>query len=189
MELREAILEGTIAVFNRKGLKLTMDDIARQLGISKKTIYRVFDNKESLFSAMVDYIFDIIEESERQVVEDESLDTLKKVHKIVSDLPESLKGIDFQRLGTLREKYPGTYAKVGERLATEWDMMISLLEQGMVEGVIRQVEIPLVQLMLGATLERFFQSDILLRHNITYMDAKRQIADILVNGIAVHGAK
>lgn len=30
MELRETILEGTIQAFNKKGLKFTMDDIARE---------------------------------------------------------------------------------------------------------------------------------------------------------------
>ena len=38
-EIREKILIGTIQVFNKKGLKLTMDDVADELKISKKTIY------------------------------------------------------------------------------------------------------------------------------------------------------
>ena len=64
MELRETILEGTIKVFNQKGLKFTMDDVAKTLGMSKKTIYTVFDDKESMFYDMVDYMFDRIKESE-----------------------------------------------------------------------------------------------------------------------------
>ena len=66
--LRKEILEGTIQVYNRKGLKFTMDDIAAWLGISKKTIYTVFETKEALFLAMVDYLFDSIKESEAAVV-------------------------------------------------------------------------------------------------------------------------
>ena len=56
MDLKETILEGTIGIFNEKGLKFTMDDIAESLKISKKTIYKVFQNKEELFLAMVDYM-------------------------------------------------------------------------------------------------------------------------------------
>ena len=186
MSLRESILEGTIAVFNQKGLKFTMDDIARQLGMSKKTIYTVFDDKESLFLDMVDYLFDSIKESERQVVEDDNLDTLEKVRRIMSVLPERYKNIDFRQLYPLREKYPSTYAKVQKRLETGWEMTIGLLEQGMAEGVLRPVEIPLVKLMLEAALERFFQCDVLLQNNITYRGALEQVVDILVDGIAVH---
>ena len=72
MELRESILEGTLKAFNQKGLKFTMDDLAGILGMSKKTIYTVFRDKESLFLAMVDYLFDSIKESERQVLENPS---------------------------------------------------------------------------------------------------------------------
>ena len=45
MELEQKILEAAIVVFNQKGMKFTMDDLARQLEISKKTIYTVFLNK------------------------------------------------------------------------------------------------------------------------------------------------
>ena len=46
MELRESILEGTLKAFNQKGLKFTMDDLAGILGMSKKTIYTVFRDKD-----------------------------------------------------------------------------------------------------------------------------------------------
>ena len=56
-ELKENIMQGTLQAFNQKGLKFTMDDIAKILGISKKTIYQVFRDKEALFLETVDYLF------------------------------------------------------------------------------------------------------------------------------------
>ena len=38
---KERILIATIKLFNEKGLKFTMDDIAAELKISKKTIYQI----------------------------------------------------------------------------------------------------------------------------------------------------
>ena len=38
MDLEQKILEAAIIVFNKKGMKFTMDDLAKQLEISKKTI-------------------------------------------------------------------------------------------------------------------------------------------------------
>ena len=46
--LKGDILEATIQAFQKKGLKFTMDDLASFLGISKKTIYTVFPDKNSL---------------------------------------------------------------------------------------------------------------------------------------------
>lgn len=183
MELREAILEGTLEVFNRKGIKFTMEDIAKALNISKKTIYTVFDDKESLFMAMVDYLFDSIKESERQVLRDERLGTLEKIRKILGVMPESYKNIDFRQLYLLRDKYPAIYARVEERLETGWEGTIALLERGMEEGVIRRISIPIVKMMLEASLEQFFQRDILIRNNIGYLEALDEVVNVIVDGI------
>ncbi|MDE5590974.1 MAG: TetR/AcrR family transcriptional regulator [Acetatifactor sp.] len=186
MELRETILEGTLEVFNRKGIKFTMDDIARTLNISKKTIYTVFEDKNALFMDMVDYLFDSIKESEKQVLADETLNTLEKIRKILGVMPESYKNVDFRQLYMLKDKYPAIYQKVEERLGTGWESTISLLEQGIEEGVIRQVSIPLVKMMLEASLEQFFRRDILIRNDMGYVEALEMVVDILVDGIAVH---
>lgn len=183
MELREQLLEGTLCVFNQKGLKFTMDDIAKELGISKKTIYTVFENKEMLFLAMVDYLFDSIKESERKVAETPSLSTIEKIRAILGVLPESYKEIDFRQLYLLRDKYPVIYEKVEERLENGWEATIALLEQGMREGVVRPVRIPILKTMLEASLEQFFGRDTLIRNEISYQEALDEVVGILIDGI------
>lgn len=183
MELKKVILEGTIQAFNRKGLKFTMDDLAGQLGMSKKTIYTVFRDKEALFLAMVDYLFDGIKESENAILGDETLGTLEKIRKILCVIPESYQEVDFGQLYLLREKYPAIYAKVEQRLETGWENTIALLEQGMEEGVIRPVKIPILKMMLEASLEQFFQRDVLIQNKISYMEALQEVVEILVAGI------
>lgn len=181
------ILEGTIRAFNRKGLKFTMDDVAKELSMSKKTIYTIFRDKESLFFAMVDYLFDSIKESEQRVLNDESLDTLEKIRKVLGVIPEGYREIDFRQLYLLREKYPAIYQRVEERLETGWENTIALLEQGMREGVVRKVDIPIVKMMMEAAIEQFFQRDILLQNGISYMDALDEVVGILVDGIRTRG--
>ena len=187
MELREKVLQGTMQAFNQKGLKFTMDDIARILGISKKTIYQAFPDKEALFLGMVDYLFDRIQESEREVLEDESLSTLDKIRRILGVMPEGYREIDFRQLYILKDKYPEIYRQVENRLETGWETTIALLEQGMEEGVIRRIDIPILKMMLEASLEQFFQRDVLLRNKISYTEALDEVVNILVDGIAVRG--
>lgn len=186
MEIGERILQGTIQAFRQKGLKFTMDDIARIQEISKKTIYQVFPDKETLFLAMVDYLFDRIKESEREVMENDSLSTVEKIRAILSVMPEGYREIDFRQLYILKDKYPETYRQVEKRLETGWENSIALLEQGMAEGVIRRVNIPLLKMMLEASLEQFFQRDVLLQNRISYAEALDEVVTILVDGIAVH---
>ena len=168
-ELKENIMQGTLQAFNQKGLKFTMDDIAKILGISKKTIYQVFRDKEALFLETVDYLFDRIKDSEQKIVENPEMDTLQKIHTI---------------LGVMPECYPEIYHQVEVRLETGWETTIALLEQGMQEGVIRPVRIPILKMMLEASLEQFFQRDILLQNEITYAQALQEVVGILMYGIA-----
>lgn len=183
MELRETILEGTIQAYCEKGLKFTMDDVAKVLGMSKKTIYTVFRDKESLFLTMVDYMFDSIKESEQRVLADDSLSTIEKLRQMLGVLPDGYKDLDFRQLYLLKDKYPTTYKQVERRLETGWETTISLIKQGMEEGVIRRVQIPIVKIMLEASLEQFFQRDILIQNQIAYKDALQEVVDILVDGI------
>ena len=183
MSDKEIVLEACITVFNQKGLKFTMDDLAKELSMSKKTLYTIFEDKKSLFLEMVDYLFASIKVSEQQVLMDEKLSTLEKVQKILGVMPDSYKSIDFRQLYSLKDKYPDIYKKVEEHLETGWESTINLIEQAQREGVIRPVSIPLVKMMLEASLEQFFQRDILIRNNLTYQQALEEVVSIIVNGI------
>lgn len=183
MDNKEKILEATIKVFNRKGLKFTMDDIASELSMSKKTIYTVFRDKESMFFAMVDYCFDKIKESEDEILSDDSLSTVEKIRGVLAVLPSGYKDVDFRQLYTLKDKYPNTYSRVEERLETGWEKTIALINQGIEEGSIRPVNVNLLKSMLEATIEQFFQRDILIRNQISYAEALEEVVNILVDGI------
>lgn len=183
MDNKEKILEATIKVFNRKGLKFTMDDIASELSMSKKTIYTVFRDKESMFFAMVDYCFDKIKESEDEILSDDSLSTVERIRGVLAVLPSGYKDVDFRQLYTLKDKYPNTYSRVEERLETGWEKTIALINQGIEEGSIRPVNVNLLKSMLEATIEQFFQRDILIRNQISYAEALEEVVNILVDGI------
>ena len=57
--MKESIVEKATEMFLTLGFKsVTMDDIATEMGISKKTIYKHFCNKNTLVKASVDSIFE-----------------------------------------------------------------------------------------------------------------------------------
>ena len=185
MDNREKILEATIKVFKTKGLKFTMDDIARELSMSKKTIYTVFKDKESMLLAMVDYCFDNIKRSEKETISDNNLTTEVKLRRLLAAMPESYRDIEFNGLYQIKEKYPSTYIEIEKRLETGWEQTIELINKGIDEGVFRPVNTAIFKTMMEATLEQFFQRDILVKNNISYKKALEEVVDILVDGIVV----
>ena len=100
-------------------------------------------------------------------------------------MPEGYRDIDFRQLYLLKDKYPSIYAKVEKRLETGWENTIELLNRAREEGLIRRIDIPILKLMLEASIEQFFQRDILIRNGLTYQEALSEVVDILVEGIRI----
>ena len=125
------------------------------------------------------------QESEQKVLQDLSLDTVGKIRAILGVLPEGYRELDLRQLYQLKERYPEVYEKVKSRLETGWESTISLLEQGISEGKIRNIKIPILKTMMEATLEQFFQRDVLVQNGISYHEALDEVVSILIDGITI----
>ena len=182
-EIKEKIMDSVINQFNMKGMKFTMDDIAKELHMSKKTIYKIYHDKEEMLDSMVDYVFNSIKESEHAILNDNSLTTAQKVSKILIALPDSYQNVDFRLMFQLKDKYPKVYSKINDRLESDWEETIALIEQGIEEGSIRPISIPTLKVIFEATVEKFLSSDVLIKFNMEYQNALNNMIDILMDGI------
>ena len=66
--------------------------------------------------------------------------------------------------------------------------ILGVLPEGykeMEEGIIRPIKIPLLKMMLEASLEQFFQRDILIKNGYTYAEALDEVVEILIKGIMI----
>jgi TetR/AcrR family transcriptional regulator, cholesterol catabolism regulator len=77
MEIKDRIVEGASELFKTYGIKsVTMDSLANQLGISKRTIYEVFSDKDELLFAVLtkmaqkqkELVKKVLDESENSIV-------------------------------------------------------------------------------------------------------------------------
>lgn len=85
-DTKQEILNTTRSLFMRYGIKsVTMDDIARELGISKKTLYQSFENKQELiektFEEHIKDEINLIEEVKSSA--HDSIDEILKIARYV----------------------------------------------------------------------------------------------------------
>ncbi len=182
-ETRRQIMDAVIDQFNEKGMKFTMDDISRELHISKKTIYKEFDDKDELFFATVDYGFSAIKKKEAEIIADESLNLVDKISRLIVCLPDNYKNIDFRRVYQLKDKYPKVYMKVAERVESDWGETEKLLNQAMDQGLIKRVPIQLIKLMVEGAIEKFLSSEELSHTEFSYEESLNVMIDVIMNGI------
>lgn len=183
--MRVAIVEATIQEFNDKGLKFTMDDIAKRLSMSKKTIYTVFKDKNTLANYMIDYIFDSIKETEKTIFEDQTLSSVEKLRKVLLILPDKYQNMNLHQVGELKTKYPSLYERIAGKLESDWEPTLEILKKGIEQGQIRPISPFLFKAMVESTLEHFFSSNVLSENNITYDAALEEVLGIVMEGILV----
>lgn len=180
---RERILEGTIKVFQEKGPTFTMNDLSKELGMSKKTIYVAFRDKESLLYNLVDYFFDSIKRCEREIVSDNSLSSRDKFKNMLGVLPVKYKDVDLTGVAFMKDKYPRVAEHISERLESGWETTFAVLDDGIKDGTFRNVNHTVFKLTFESAIERFISTDELYRAHIKYSDALEELVNTMIGGI------
>ena len=180
--LRERLRTVGMALFRREGLRFTMQEAARAIHISKKTIYAVYPSKEALLLDMVDDAFAQIH-ARKQAILDGPGTLTDKLRAVIIALPEEYTALDLQQMDLRDEKYPRVAARVRRHLETGWEPTLALLQQAMEEGVIRTVSLPVLQRMISASIESFLADRTLEQQGIPYAGALDEMMGILLEGL------
>lgn len=186
-QARQKCIDCAIQLCSSQGLDFTMSQLAAQLGMSKKTLYVLFDSKEALLLAAVDAMFDAVKADEAKILARQDLSLAEKVRQLVVVLPDSYKNLDWSRLQGVEEKYPAVYGRIRQRLESEWEPTLELLRQGMEQGELRPFQPGLLRAVVEGAMEHFLSSDALQREGIGYVQALDGMMDLLMEGILAKG--
>jgi AcrR family transcriptional regulator len=126
-------------LFLRYGLKsLTMDEIARQLGMSKKTIYQYVSNKSDLVHKVVQAQLDK-ENKFIKEVQKTSKNAVEENLRMMTFMCEDLQGFNTTTFFELQKYYPESYALFNEhREKVGLQHILTNLKAGIREGHYRR---------------------------------------------------
>ncbi len=181
--MREKIIDAAIEEFTLNGLQFTMSELAKRLGISKKTIYTVFESKQAVLVAIADRYAADFGVMQKKLEENDRLSATQKLERLLCALPENYYDIGLSRIYELAEKYPRPYRHLMASVNYGWELAEAYLRKGMEEGAIRQVSIPIVMAMVKGTVQAFMETRVLYENNLTYEQAKEEMVKILMKGI------
>jgi hypothetical protein len=130
--MRDKILHRATDLFLNLGFKsVTMDDIAEELAISKKTIYAYFSTKTELVKASVYNVFDTISTGINRICVLDN-NPIKEVFLIKEFVLENLKNEKSSPLFQLKKHYPKLY---DELLKKQFEITKICVEQNLVKGI------------------------------------------------------
>lgn len=129
--MKEEILNKSADMFLSYGFKsVTMDDIASEMGISKKTIYKYFSNKTELVDASTISVQETIDNAIEEILQ-QNLNAIEENFAIKTVFKNMFKKAKTSPMFQLKKYYPKTYSKLMEhKICTFSNCVIGNLIKG-----------------------------------------------------------
>jgi TetR/AcrR family transcriptional regulator, transcriptional repressor of aconitase len=190
--VRNRIIQKSTEIFLSQGFaKISMDEIARSLGMSKKTIYKYFSAKEDLVKTVMvifrDETLSIIEST----ANDEELDENDRLMKIFEVTAEKLSRIQKPILEDMEKYLPDFWMEFD----TKRRMMIreiygKIIAGGKKEGIIRQdVDEEFFILIFGSLVSSIANPQVMPHIPYSLSQVYKNIIKTLFTGILTDEAR
>ena len=179
------LYDTAISLFKRLGLKsVSMDDIARELGISKKTLYQLVSNKEELIEKVMTYDF---EQDKAMFVRhaDEATDAIDEFLRNSRYFIREMREVSPTTMRDLQKYYPKLWRDMFQAHHEQFQRdLVRNLERGMEEGLYRdnlepEVIATLYSGMTGLVIDR----QVFPNHERPLSDIIRQMTEYHFHGI------
>lgn len=160
VELRERIIAAATEAFTKEGIKcITMDDIAAALGISKRTLYEVFADKETLLR---ECILKVQQDRDKYMEEVyEQADNVLEVILAVFQKSIEVFHVTNRRFFDDIKKYPKVYEMMQDRRDSDSEKTISFFKLGVEQGIFRSdVNFAIVNMLVREQFDVLLNTEI-----------------------------
>lgn len=112
-EVKDKILTEAELLFMRYGFKsITMDDVAREIGVSKKTLYQFFADKNDLVSQCVEHYLDTMNNICTNVVNNKKLDAIEVIIQISEQMSVIIRQVNPSSMFDLKKYFKPSWDKL-----------------------------------------------------------------------------
>jgi len=185
-EARERILAVAMRLFLRHGFStVTMDELASELGMSKKTLYQHFPNKEELLTQVLESGFASLTAELDEALEDERLDFGERLSRYLTIVAGRYASMSSAVLRDLQKSAPGPFARFEALRRSSLETRYArLLAAGVAAGEFRSdIDVRILLQMVMALAERLLSPDALHALDIAPLDAFKAITGVLLDGL------
>lgn len=170
--------------------KVNMDEIASELRVSKKTIYKFFPSKKDLLKGVVELFTRRVRKKVKRIVDsDDSFE--KKLIDLMVVLGEMLGKMSKQFVLDLQQSSPALWKEI-ETFRTEHILshLYAMFEQAKKEKIFREdVDIELFHMVLISSVESIVNPKVLIQQSFSAQEAFQGIMKLLIEGALTPEAK
>jgi AcrR family transcriptional regulator len=190
MKEKQKIIEIGEEKFFKDGFyKTTMDEVAEDLRISKKTIYKFFPSKDDLVKSVAKHF---MEKMRNQIIP--TLNSEKNAIEKLGDLIEvltvaSLK-ISPKRIEEIKRYFPSLWVEIDNfRTKMMFENITKVINQGKEEGLFVDYPTVIIMNVLVASVRNIVNPDFILNNNFSISEGARYAFKIVIGGIVTDKGK
>lgn len=185
-EVKNRILKKASDMFQSFGFsKVTMEEIASELGISKKTLYKHFSNKEHLLKEILSTIKCEVDSFIEALISDKSMEFIEKLKRFMNFIAKQGARLEGPIVRDLMRNHPEFWHDIDEfRKKKAYTNLSRLIEQGIKSGIFRKdVNTEVVVLAYVSSIHSLINPEVLARLPISADQVFKDLVKILFEGI------
>jgi TetR/AcrR family transcriptional regulator, cholesterol catabolism regulator len=188
MDIRERIIDGAAELFKTYGIKsVTMDSLAAQLGISKRTIYEVFSDKDELLIA----VLKLMAEKQRRLVKkvlDDSANALVAIFRLLEINMNHIQDMSPAFQADMKKYHHDVLMKKADKCEMpDYRNNLQLIERGIKENLFRTgINADLVNRCLYSLGRSSMDQDLYPFEEFTRREVVKNVFINYLRGISTH---
>ncbi len=182
--MHNRIMTAAVEEMSERGIKFTMSDLARSLGVSKRCLYEHFASKEQLISSIVDVLLEDVQEQRTAILANKDLNFQDKLRAILCVNPKVFSPTEGRMADEIKRFMPAEWDRIERFMERHWVFLEGFFNDGIAKGEFRPVCLPILQKMLKGCMNEMVDYRFLVQHGISLTEAKSCVVDILTYGMA-----
>jgi AcrR family transcriptional regulator len=171
--------------------KVTMDEIAFEIGMSKKTVYKHFPAKSDLLSMVIRSMNEEMDAGIATIVQNQQLDFVEKLRQLMGFVLRHISGVGKRFLQDLQRSAPSAWIEIEQarrqRIFTNFSKLIS---EGTRKGVFRKgLNEDLLVLMFAALVQGTLNPEVLSHLPLSASEAFASVQEVFFEGILTDDAR
>ena len=190
MDEQSKIIELGEEKFFKEGFhKTTMDDVASELKMSKKTIYKFFPSKEDLVMAIAKHFMNRMKNKILPALESDK-NAIEKLEELIQILAGNAFRISPQMLDDMRRHFPTLWIEI-DKFRTEimFGNITKVIDQGKEEGLFLDYPTSIIMTVLVSSVRAIVNPEFILNNNFSLVEAAKIAFKIILGGIVTEKGK
>ena len=176
-------------LFKEGFYKTTMDDVASELGMSKKTIYKFFPSKDDLVMAIAKHFMNSMKNKIVPALNSDK-NAIEKLSELINILAKASEKVSPKRMDEIRKYFPNLWNEIDSfRTKMMFGNITKVIDQGKAEGLFIDYPTNIVMNILVASVRNIVNPDFILNNNFSIIEAARYAFRIIIGGIVTEKGK